>query len=312
MSLSPAITRIYRIRLPHSDSHPGNFELLHTLVSPVSQVARTIDPALDILVLSSVSFVDVVAAKTSDIPASPDTTGNFAETRMRIDSQSEDLEDVLNGIVTTQIMGPYIVLFKSRSIELHPLRIDLEPPNQPYFESRPQRVLEHHFPSITFRMVSSSDCLCTSQRLSFSFFGYDFLKGIFRYKVDIRFAPGLPDGTSLNVDCVGVYSMADPETSGIQAGVSSRGFVSALALGAQGKRAVWVERRRGSTVREVLVWAQPPTREVEDESITIPRHVVYRLESYDLREDLTHCAIGEISGKIVVGNRSGNVFVLYA
>ncbi|KAF5359994.1 hypothetical protein D9758_007639 [Tetrapyrgos nigripes] len=38
--------------------------------------------------------------------------------------------------------------------------------------------------------------------------------------------------------------------------------------------------------------------------------VVYSLHSYDLREDLTHCALGEASGTIVLGNRSGDVFLL--
>lgn len=27
-------------------------------------------------------------------------------------------------------------------------------------------------------------------------------------------------------------------------------------------------------------------------------------------EDITYCALGEVSGKIVLGNRSGDVFVL--
>lgn len=65
---------------------------------------------------------------------------------------------------------------------------------------------------------------------------------------------------------------------------ASRGFVSAHCLGSQGKRAVWVERRRGSTVREVLVWG----KDAEDsEEVTghMDGSIIYAVGSYDLRGD---------------------------
>lgn len=67
---------------------------------------------------------------------------------------------------------------------------------------------------------------------------------------------------------------------------SSRGFVSTIALGPQGKRAVWVERKRGSTMREVFVWATSQGFEdgdIMDQNLTMDGKVVYTVGSYDLR-----------------------------
>jgi hypothetical protein len=75
---------------------------------------------------------------------------------------------------------------------------------------------------------------------------------------------------------------------------SSRGFVSAFSLGPQGKRAVWVERRRGSLIREVVVWAKEEGAwqdfgHVEAEwegDIGLDGKIVFSQGSYDLRGDL--------------------------
>lgn len=68
-------------------------------------------------------------------------------------------------------------------------------------------------------------------------------------------------------------------------GNGTRGFVSTLALGPQGKRAIWIERRRGSTVREVHVWwlREENASNSELRNIDIPRCAIYSLASYDLR-----------------------------
>jgi hypothetical protein len=73
-------------------------------------------------------------------------------------------------------------------------------------------------------------------------------------------------------------------------GSSSRGFVGAIALGAQGKRAVWIERTKGNTTRDVAVWAKGEdgqagneNRNEDGEEQKMRGHVVYRHESFDLR-----------------------------
>jgi hypothetical protein len=72
---------------------------------------------------------------------------------------------------------------------------------------------------------------------------------------------------------------------------SSRGFVSAFNLGPQGRRAAWVERRRGTTVREVVVWAKENGSREDFAGEELNRRgyvglegkVVFSQGSYDLR-----------------------------
>lgn len=110
----------------------------------------------------------------------------------------------------------------------------------------------------------------------------------------------------------------------------SRGFLSTHSLGLQGKRAVWVERKRSSTVREVQVWSREKLLVDSDGPVEIERKVVYSLESYDLRgkcfssqifdmgtpadllypDDITHCAFSELNGRIFLGYRSGDISFL--
>ena len=83
--------------------------------------------------------------------------------------------------------------------------------------------------------------------------------------------------------------------SGLDGG--ARGFLSTQAIGAQGRRGVWIERKRASTLREVQVWGQaspaalesyvraPPAPGVTVTAIEIPRRIVQSLQSFDLRGD---------------------------
>ncbi|KAF8056058.1 hypothetical protein FPV67DRAFT_1397803, partial [Lyophyllum atratum] len=327
----PAITRVYGVQLRHSESifDPNEFQLLHTLVSPVAQIARTIEPALQLLILSSANTVDVSTINGLDGSSPLDTSGKTINTLMSISTQTDDLDELLNGVVGSRIMGPYVVLFKSRSIELYPL-VAHRSQGRATSNSHQLQVLEHQFSTLTFRSLSSSDCVLTEGNLSFSFLAYDFLQGMFQFNVSVSFISTLPDGhASLNVDCIGIYPMADninmdalftlsssasalsiasaapaqlsnptpapadsivrplhmgifgPTSGSASANTSSRGFLSTMALGPQGKRAVWVERRRGSTLREVLVWNK--VRGIGQDGILIPGKVVYRIQSYDLR-----------------------------
>ncbi|KAL1668897.1 hypothetical protein GGF50DRAFT_123665 [Schizophyllum commune] len=143
--------------------------------------------------------------------------------------------------------------------------------------------------------------------------------------------------------------------------VSARGFVSAFALGPRARRAVWVERRRGSTLREIFAWdwresmvevtpadedatgssGRAEEMDIDDASQTgdaasegacsgyitsdaqhaphelaveAPREMtgaaVFTLESYDLRDDITHCTFSETEGIVLFGTRAGGVFLL--
>jgi len=97
---------------------------------------------------------------------------------------------------------------------------------------------------------------------------------------------------------------------GGQPDTGSRGFLSAYSLGSQGKRAVWVERKRSSTVREVQVWSRENPLFDMSGPVEIERQVIYSSESYDLRDDITHCTFGELTGRIFLGYRSGDISFL--
>ncbi|KAJ4486976.1 hypothetical protein C8R41DRAFT_837439 [Lentinula lateritia] len=122
--------------------------------------------------------------------------------------------------------------------------------------------------------------------------------------------------------------------------VRSSSFVTTYALGPQGMRAVWIERRRGSMWKQIVSCRLNPSssngQEIisdldlemsnsdsseEENSISknhnldfitqaLDGHIIYSVQSYDLRDDITFCALGEVSGKIVLGIRSGDVFIL--
>ncbi|KAG6888744.1 hypothetical protein C0995_006214 [Termitomyces sp. Mi166 len=305
-------------------------------------------PAMQLMVLSDPSTVDIVVANTH-ATASMDVSGTLVEKKMSISSNS--LEELMDGVVDARIMETYVVVFKTRSIEVHSLVADITSSTDA-FHCTTNYGVRDDFPlvSVSFQSVSISDHIVDQGTISFSFCGYDFLRGIFRFEVRVVLNQDSGRGPLLDLNCVGIYPMSDRidkeslllfsarnipsslhaglpynsvTTNSIPSSVSarlrsntghtfvglganSRGFVSAMSLGPQGKRAVWVERRRTSTIREVVVWQK---REVETE-VVIPRQAVYWIESYDLREDLTHCAIGEVSGTIVLGNRAGHIFIL--
>ncbi|KDR67709.1 hypothetical protein GALMADRAFT_257992 [Galerina marginata CBS 339.88] len=112
------------------------------------------------------------------------------------------------------------------------------------------------------------------------------------------------------------------QTHGRGSDYASRGFLSAHSLGLQGKRAVWVERKRSSTVREVQVWCpEPPSVSPvyvsgrldggdNQRVLEMKRRVVCSFSSYDLRDDITHCTLGEVNGTIVLGHRSGDISII--
>ncbi|KAL6307218.1 hypothetical protein BKA93DRAFT_94708 [Sparassis latifolia] len=125
----------------------------------------------------------------------------------------------------------------------------------------------------------------------------------------------------------------------------SRGFVTSCVLGQTGRRGVWVERRRGSVRRGIVGFATARDALEEDglnERATngtqqagqigaaggtderdsdpnwwengvepgIDGRTVYEINSYDLRDDITHCAFAEATGRIVLGTRNGRIQVL--
>ncbi|PCH44451.1 hypothetical protein WOLCODRAFT_154493 [Wolfiporia cocos MD-104 SS10] len=138
-----------------------------------------------------------------------------------------------------------------------------------------------------------------------------------------------------------------PPRSGLTPG--GRAFVSACVLGPAGMRGVWVERRRGSVRRAVVGFraafqdldkldegqleSAGPTGEMrregggdadtdrdtegseqnwwEDPELqVIDGSTLHEVNSYDLRNDITHCAFSEATTQIVLGTRNGRIQLL--
>ncbi|KAJ3515810.1 hypothetical protein NLJ89_g1533 [Agrocybe chaxingu] len=345
---------------------PNAFALLRTISSPSNRIVRTLDATSQLLVTSNSNLVEIV--KWDD---NVDGLRRFI-----IQVRPEDLEDLWNGVVSAQFMGPYILIFKTRSLELHeytPFSDDAESSDE-LMSSSPMTLKESF--AMTFRDVSFSHCSVThnvatdTDVYETSLLAYDVIHGLFQYDVTLT-VPTSALPPVLDVQLKGVYPLAlgasnlfipapprvEPLTtpflityssnfspsptplsvstqflrnthgSGVStptpltqfaAESASRGFVSAHRMGPQGKRAVWIERKRSSTAREVQVWSREPPSATGNMSevsgkplaMEIERRVVFSLHSYDLRDDITSCAFGELNGNIFLGHRSGDVSVL--
>ncbi|KAF9482528.1 hypothetical protein BDN70DRAFT_874871 [Pholiota conissans] len=377
-SVPPHMVQIYEVDLTILASNslfaPNGFHLAKSISLPLYKVIRAIEPAQHMIALSTSGTIELV--KWDEWI--PNAEENVIRKIIRINPGEMD-EHLWNGIIAVHFMGPYILIFRTRSIEIH------EPPS--FFHSSAfsgsDPVLKHDF-SLTYREVSFSQTIISQDPLSevvtyeATLFAYDVLHGLFHYIVRIQVSPTNELPPSLEVVLAGTYPLAfdvhgpsiyvpltsvdapiDPplspkepltylanftpspsptptfnhvhahvpgssstahSTQGGQLEDGSRGFLSTHAIGSQGKRGIWVERKRSSTLREIQVWSHNSPlfslsykKQLSARGITaieIPRRVVYSLYSYDLRDDITCCTLGELTGIIILGHRSGDVSLL--
>lgn len=231
-----------------------------------------------------------------------------------------------NGINAVRFMGPYLLVARTRSIDLHHIQTAL----QPTVSKTGMPSMHHPFSMTTFKEFSLSDAVAKFvHAYEVAMLAYDVIQGLFRYKVELRL-PQAQDqlGPRLAVTQVGLYPLGLPvhtssasgpptpsysptETPtptvshthflqnlghlahGTSSGAVSRGFLSTFSIGAQGLRAIWVERRRGGVSREVQVWSRSPSQKVLPSPAWVYRFgadceemekkVVYTINSYDLR-----------------------------
>lgn len=218
-------------------------------------------------------------------------------------------------------------VIKTHSMELHPL----PPKFQTHTATRLELpVLRHEFPNSTFNAITFSSPQYTTSptdtdtestlAISLSFLAYDVSLGLFHFVIDIVIPPhGSIDGPSLVVQLKAVYSMdiqypvtawsppkrtcADFQGStriwssqqAVNDNVESRRYISALALGPQGMRAVWLVRFRNTLVKEIVVSdLTGPAGSSGGEAISLDGvmidsgmelegSTVYSAQSYDLR-----------------------------
>ncbi|KIP04955.1 hypothetical protein PHLGIDRAFT_129177 [Phlebiopsis gigantea 11061_1 CR5-6] len=183
---------------------------------------------------------------------------------------------------------------------------------------------------------SSHTDVCTA-----SFLAYDVLHGLFHFEVQLILPPGIdtvrhPPQPPLPFDAtctlVAVRPMAqrfvtyeaisdDTSPPRTELALGSSAFISACALGTRGKRGVWTERQREHMSRAVYGFASADhcavrsdtPRGEEDVGVVHPAPAevhckrLYEVQTYDLRDDLTHCAFSEVTGRIILGTRRGQV-----
>lgn len=221
----------------------------------------------------------------------------------------------------------YLFVFKARSIEVHNMDRLLET-TQREFTAIP--FAKHFFQNTTFRDVKFSTPTITLDNqleIKFQVFAYDVLQGLFNFAIHLQVHPEHPP--LFSVTLLNIYALTNHVVSQFarllsdpdlltpsptptnetrspfrQTNLSSRGFVSAYAVGPRAKRAVWVERIRGSTLREVQIWSD--TGMSADEEATngppgeIERVAVHRINSPDLRGTSFFPSLDVVSLSIVL------------
>jgi len=150
---------------------------------------------------------------------------------------------------------------------------------------------------------------------------------MFHYRIRVTMAP--TPAMSVRVLARGSIPPSEPlpfipgtETRYTLEDVVRRMFVSTWSLSSAGLRGVWVDRQRGSIDRRVVaftthprqLWSKAPGVHMDedgsDEPPTIGGKIVHVISSYDLRDDITTCAVSEWTGRIALGSRIGAISLL--
>ncbi|THU91944.1 hypothetical protein K435DRAFT_862942 [Dendrothele bispora CBS 962.96] len=162
-------TSLYEVVVPsQSPNSPSTpvFRLLCTHESSASYSLRRIDPFQGMVVFSHLCSVEVMWLPFLHGDDSNEGTDNEKPEILRIPTQCDELEEMYTTIVSLRIIDPYIFVFKSRSIELHPI-----PPKDGLSRQETSSlvtssisislpVLRHDFPNYNFREVHISDAQC--------------------------------------------------------------------------------------------------------------------------------------------------------
>ncbi|EKM82030.1 hypothetical protein AGABI1DRAFT_126380 [Agaricus bisporus var. burnettii JB137-S8] len=305
-----AFCSVYEVALRPNAS----FQLIARGRVSTSAISRTTSIVDNIIILSRGSKIILV-----DISENP-----------RRDPRRESL---WNGAIEIRVFDRYLFAFKARCIEVHNMddllastetKITLTPISESIFRSVTFRDAKYSTPTITFDNGQLE--------IKFEAFANDVLAGLFHYEIHFQRRETHPP--IFDVTLLHIYPLADhvvnkhwlPLTPELitpsptptneyanafrPTNLSAKGFLTTFTIGSNAKRAVWVERVRGSTVREIHVWENSSVFGDRDLNGEIESYPVYTIASLDLREDVTRCALSESTGLIVWGNRAGDLYFL--
>lgn len=311
---------------PHCETVVLRIDICTTIRDKVSRIGgvnfatvntlHAMDPALKLVIFSRGLIVTVFNWET--------------DARATICVENEELEQAWNGIITLGLVFPWVLCARACSIDLHPIPEIVLAESQRHTPSPPTLQAILHYSTFRSARLSSVHTSLSQESNVVSLIAYDLRQGLFLYQIQI---PSLETAmnmakSDLRITLVGFCNFGTPFSSP----GTSRGFVSAICLGPEGKRGVWAERDRGSTRRNVVAFdaSSFPLISGEDKTLDIPMvdglplvvsadkrmvpvlagQSIYNVGSYDLRDDLLVCAFSEVRGWIALGSRSGEVIIL--
>ncbi|KAJ7261865.1 hypothetical protein C8J57DRAFT_1335578, partial [Mycena rebaudengoi] len=289
-------TTVYSVNIGNSDSNLRTaFNVVRSFECSIVRTIRCIDVANRLVLFSySDHVVDVVRWHKD----------NDCET---FTHSLESAEELFNCIIAIRLLGSHFLAIRTHTIELHPCLLHNSSPSSPH----PRGIVKHalRFP-LRDGAVSVSDAesihdlTSTSQRIHVRILAYD-AHSLSLYTVSSTLPKaGDIDMPTMKVSLVGEVLPPPPSSHGQR----SHWFVSAHSLGPKAIRALWIERASLTMTRSVMVCTLNHHATWHEMQLTAKS--IYTLRSYDLRDDLTHCALEEMSGRIVLGNRAGHVFLL--
>ncbi|KAK7687759.1 hypothetical protein QCA50_008978 [Cerrena zonata] len=294
----PSVTLLFRFPLDFSNAGRIRAYTVTEYQTP-SQLhqIRTLSPETNIIIFSRLHAVTVMHMETHEA---------------WLVSAEEDDEETWNGVIgAIPLIERQLLCVKAHSVEFMTcMQSEATPIADP-------NIIRHRLaPSTTFRSVSFSTPCVTQDgddtSVSVTFLAYDSLHGIYNYRVIADFVSSSFIPVKMTLELLAVHEMAQL-TATTRAGYTpgARAFVSACALGLQGRRGVWVQRKRNSMERALYAFTMDPNREAkEGEAAPIEEKLIYVENSFDLRDDITHCAFAESTGLVILGKRSGELLVV--
>lgn len=149
-------------------------------------------------------------------------------------------------------------------------------------------IIRHRLsPDHTFRAVSFSKPRVARNgddtTVSVTFLAFDSLHGLYNYRVTADFVSSSYIPVKMNVELLAIHEMAQPSMvtrSGFTPG--SRGFISACSVGRQGRRGLWIQRKRNSVERSLFAFTVDPYAKA-GQNPTIKGTCIYVENSFDLR-----------------------------
>lgn len=262
-------TRIFRYSLDENVLHP-----LYNLRSPESLHLRDLNVENQTILFSRPNGTLNVVPWVEDpnlMPVNTEAVNSDDAVREKTMLSSRCLICAQwNGILASRLASPNtIIVFKRQCVEV--------------FQG--SRTLQTLLTDVTLREVSISQSSYSEDHIELSFFGFDVLQGIFQYSVHCHL-PNVLDVTLLSVHPLTTSVRAlDPSLALDYTPERTHGFISTLSLGASGKRAVWVERERGSIAKDLMIWER--LTETTTAVQVMEGKSIWKMRSYDLRGELS-------------------------